>query len=99
MRKPETIPQAVLDGARRWRDQHPNTRNDSSESPCCGPVPMHRTRRIRALMKCTRDDAGRITPCPQRFRIGPSEYAHGKAVHCAYCDAFLRLYEPTKGLK
>ena len=33
MRKPETIPQAVLDGARRWRDQHPNTRNDSSESP------------------------------------------------------------------
>ena len=46
--------------------------------------------------QCTRNDAGRVMPCAKRSRIGPSEFAYKNAVHCAYCDAFLRLVEPVK---
>lgn len=46
--------------------------------------------------KCYRDGRGRLIPCGKRSCIGPSEYAYGRAVHCAFCDVFLRAVEPVK---
>ena len=50
---------------------------------------------MRPQDKCSLEGK-RVVPCDKRLNIGPSEYAYGKAVHCAYCDAFLRLVEPVK---